>query len=952
LLFIGSCQKAPPQSIQSPLSTNYNAAIQAAYQAKSIPKLLELKQEIEKLKGYDDTLALAYRRIGNVYYQLGQLDKMFLNTKMALTILQKYQKANPSDIAKCELNIGICYLFKGDLLDSAALYLKRALPLFQQLKDVKNIFNTQNQLLRLHIKREDYEQANLIEQNIKEYVNHSELDNGILKDWYSNLGLKALAQLEDDVSKASIYKPIVISNYNKVIDYLKKQQNEKEIAAIWANMGVAYLHSQAVDNAKVIFNKALIVFKQENETVNEAKCLNNLAMCYAPQQPAMVKKLLLKADKLLITHYKNKAHIDRTELYSNLGNLDFNKKNYLQAAANYQTAIEQACSGNADYLQQLAQQKKFQFNAPNQLLYPLQRKAEALFQQYLLDKKVDHLLKSLKIYETLDDYITRTRGLMTADESKFAYSEKVVSLYEKALLTAIAAYKLDSKQYADYILRFMAHSKAAVLQESIQQDTAKRLANVSKTASDEEQSLKWEVAKARTDLSKADSAQQASAYRALLDATENWERFIKRLELEYPIYYQSKYSGLKVLKINQLQNYLTEDRAIIDFFWGQKTLYTATITKNSFKMDTTAITPLLQSQIKNWVAALHADILNNSIKAQLTQYSYPLYQQLLEKPVQNLPSNQVIQRLTIIPDGVLNLLPFEALSQKPIPHGDSLLQKSTIAQLLVSKYAMSYAYSNTLLFGAPQAKREAPQDLGGFGINYEKEYENEDIEKKASGRLRKAEKDVVDAQQWFSKSKIWTESTEDAHLKSFYKNAPDCRILYLSMHGVLDDSFPLKSGLLFTWRNRLQLLQLSDIQGLSLPYNDLTILSACNTSLGKESKGEGLISLSRAFSFTGTKSLLTTRWSLEENAGSAIIGAFLKYIKAGLPKDIALQKAKQDYLNKPNQTESLLSPNFWAATVLVGDIDCLELSSAPNRCWIWLLFLLMAIAFGKWMHQF
>jgi CHAT domain-containing protein len=437
----------------------------------------------------------------------------------------------------------------------------------------------------------------------------------------------------------------------------------------------------------------------------------------------------------------------------------------------------------------------------------------------------------------------------------------------------------------------------------------------------------------------------------LLDATQNWERFIKRLEWEYPIYYQSKYGGLKVLKINQLQNYLTEDRAVIDFFWGQKTLYTATITRNSFKMDTTAITPLLQSQINNWVTALRAEF-NNTIKAQLAQYSYPLYQQLLEKSLQNLPSNQVIQRLTIIPDGILNLLPFEALSQKPIPSGTT---KKDTTTALIWKYAVSYAYSNTLLFNAPKAKRagQAVHDLGGFGIGYKKnKYVNEGIDKKSSGKLRNAESDVETSKQILPCSRIWTESADNAHLESFYKNAPDYRILYLSMHGVLDDSNPLKSGLIFVRKDRLQLLQLSDIQGCTLPYNDLTILSACNTSLGKWSKGEGLISLSRAFSFTGARSLLTTRWSLDENAGTAIMNAFLKYIKAGLPKDIALQKAKQDYLNKPNQTESLLSPNFWAATVLVGDIDCLELSSAPNRCWIWLLFLLMAIAFGKWMHQF
>jgi CHAT domain-containing protein len=139
----------------------------------------------------------------------------------------------------------------------------------------------------------------------------------------------------------------------------------------------------------------------------------------------------------------------------------------------------------------------------------------------------------------------------------------------------------------------------------------------------------------------------------------------------------------------------------------------------------------------------------------------------------------------------------------------------------------------------------------------------------------------------------------------------------------LDDSNPLKSGLVFVKKDSLQFLQLSDIQGLSLPYNDLTILSACNTGSGKLRNGEGLISLSRAFSFTGARSLLTTRWTLDDGAGSSIIESFLQYVKQGLPKDIALQAAKQDYL-KTHQSDKLM-PNYWASTVLVGDIERIRL---------------------------
>jgi CHAT domain-containing protein len=934
----GSCRKTPAEPNSTMPMKDYSPVIAAAYKKNSIAELVALKTEIELLKCCDTSLALVYRRIGNVYNVLNQRDSAILATKKALSILQKLPHPDLSDLAKCQLNIGIYSLYR-DELDTAILYLQTALPLFEQLKDSFNVFNTQNQLLRLHIKREDYEQATLIEKGIQDYVSQHVLPNDILKDWHSNLGLKALSLLKEDTTRMILYKQNIIFHYSKVIEYLAQKQDNIGIATIWINLSNAYIHCKDFNNAQKILNQALPIFKQAKRPLNEAKCLNNLAMCYYPQQPNVVKQLLLTADTLLNTLYNNKPHFYRTEIHSNLGNLHFDKKEYLQAAEKYQQAIEHACSGNKDYIEPLNQQKKFNFNAPEQLLYPLQRKAEALFQQYLLDKKVDYLVKSLKIYENLDDYITRTRGLMTADESKFAYSEKVVSVYENALLAAFTASQLDSKRYSDYMVRFMAHSKAAVLQESAQQDTAKKLANITPQSLKAEKAFRWEVAIAQKELASADSINAPNAAKNLLKATEKWDAFIQQLEKQYPIYYHSKYAGLKVLTVNQLQKKLTEDRAIIDYFWGQKTLYTTTMTQNLFRIDSMTITPVLKQQMDYWVKALHAEIVNDSVKNQLAQYSHLLYQQLLEKNFQKLPSQNKISRLTIIPDGLLNLLPFEALCQKPIK---TWLKNDTSAAL-IWKYAISYAYSNTLLFSEPKKDTAAPKEFGGFGIGYKRKYVNENTDKKASGILRNAEKDVINARKAFPKSHIWTETDGNAHLESFYKNAPDCRMLYLSMHGVVNDDFPLQSGLIFTKEDSLQMLQLPDIQGLALPYNDLTILSACNTSLGKLRHGEGLISLSRAFSFIGARSLLTTRWSLDEDAGSDIIESFLKYVKQGVPKDIALQKAKQDYLNS-NQSAKLL-PTKWAATVLVGDIEPLPQS---NSCCIWIVIGLILLILILW----
>ena len=129
-------------------------------------------------------------------------------------------------------------------------------------------------------------------------------------------------------------------------------------------------------------------------------------------------------------------------------------------------------------------------------------------------------------------------------------------------------------------------------------------------------------------------------------------------------------------------------------------------------------------------------------------------------------------------------------------------------------------------------------------------------------------------------------------------------------------------------------LTMDEVLGLRLNA-DLVTLSACETGLGKQIKGEGVVGLSRAFMYAGTKSLLVSLWSVSNNSTEAFMKTFYGYVKKGKSKAEALRLAKQELRNgrfeiddpqgiaiEGKAAKILVEgshPFFWAPFVLIGE---------------------------------
>jgi CHAT domain-containing protein/Flp pilus assembly protein TadD len=146
------------------------------------------------------------------------------------------------------------------------------------------------------------------------------------------------------------------------------------------------------------------------------------------------------------------------------------------------------------------------------------------------------------------------------------------------------------------------------------------------------------------------------------------------------------------------------------------------------------------------------------------------------------------------------------------------------------------------------------------------------------------------------------------------------RIVHFATHGLLNSEHPELSGLVLSLvdpqgRRKDGFLQLRDIYNLNLPA-DLVVLSGCETGLGKEIRGEGLMGLTRGFLYAGAARLLVSLWDVHDQATAQLMSRFYRELLARGRTPAAALRAAQISIAKQGPWQS---PYYWAAFVLQGE---------------------------------
>ena len=299
-----------------------------------------------------------------------------------------------------------------------------------------------------------------------------------------------------------------------------------------------------------------------------------------------------------------------------------------------------------------------------------------------------------------------------------------------------------------------------------------------------------------------------------------------------------------------------------------------------------------------------------------------LYAWLL-KPI---PEAATINKFVIAPDGILNLLPFEAL-------------RDTQGEYLLKSHAISYVPSGTILDVLRRAKMQqaAPRPFLGVG---DVAYENQGNAGRrmpapdtTRGQILRGMADLSGIQlhdlpqtrnevQGIGKL-LGQESVillgNDATETAFKKEPLDqFRILHLAVHGFADTQYPERSALVLGKDPRSGddgLLQVREIIRLRLNA-ELTTLSACDTGVGKLQGQEGISNLVEAFLVAGSQSVVASLWSADDTFASALMERFYQRMAQGEDTSSALRNAKLDLLAKYGDQ---VRPFYWAAFIAVGE---------------------------------
>jgi CHAT domain-containing protein/Tfp pilus assembly protein PilF len=160
------------------------------------------------------------------------------------------------------------------------------------------------------------------------------------------------------------------------------------------------------------------------------------------------------------------------------------------------------------------------------------------------------------------------------------------------------------------------------------------------------------------------------------------------------------------------------------------------------------------------------------------------------------------------------------------------------------------------------------------------------------------------------------------------------RYVHFAAHTLLSEKSPLDSAVVLAAPEPLRessdngLLQAWEIFDQVRLGADLVVLSACESALGKEQGGEGLISLTRAFQYAGARSVLASLWKISDRTTAELMVRFYKHLKEGKTKDEALRAAQIELIrgpieitNEKGEVEKVdaSAPYYWAAFQLYGD---------------------------------
>jgi len=610
------------------------------------------------------------------------------------------------------------------------------------------------------------------------------------------------------------------------------------------------------------------------------------------------------------------------------------------------------------------------FVAPTSLLLVLRDKGRVLREMGQLEQDPTLLRTAFSTMELATQLIDSLRNDYLESTHHF-WNEQAGPVYEGAIAVSEQLYRqTGDASYLKAAFRFAEKSKAHALAVALQDAAARKVSNIPSETLERERSIRLEKAyykeqifRERQKGSEADTDKILLWQGKVLETSRVGEALMAELERDYPVYHQVKYN-FEVADLTAVREALPTQSVLVEYFVGEEQLFVFTITTEEAFLFSQPRDSVTMGQLQAFLVQLQdrRRVLEAGNSRGLFESFTHLGSALFDALLRPALSRAAISRLIVIPDGDLSYLPFELLLEEPVPSGTAVDYAGL--PYLLKRCPLRYEYSATLLT-RPMNNEGTRKGITGFAPSYasnwmaaarDAQVHCADAREMVFGNLSNNLQEVrAIVDRWEGRAFFAEEATEGA----FRRYATGSRVLHLAMHGFINHCDPHYSGLVFTLPSGNELpsgrrgpssaapgaaddgiLHAYEIYSMRLDA-ELAVLSACHTGAGQFAKGEGVMSLARAFRYAGCANVLTSLWQADDGATAAIMEDFYGFLGQGKGKDEALQMAKLKYIQGSNRNH----PFFWGAFILLGDDLPVELPERSKH-WIWLLAALIIVATG------
>jgi CHAT domain-containing protein len=565
--------------------------------------------------------------------------------------------------------------------------------------------------------------------------------------------------------------------------------------------------------------------------------------------------------------------------------------------------------------------------------------AEALYRQILSSLERRDLVgtKDEAEIRNLFGDVERRRGNVSAAEENLCQATRILDAQRSHLggdLESRSWFESETQSYAfDCLSALMEQGKPAEAFHALERGKTRvflellaerdlRFAGLSPELKSERARLDAEYDRLLTRLSESGTDERAMLRARLEDIKAAREALVARLRLQAP-----RFASLQApapLDLTAARRALDPGTALLAYAVGPEKSYLFVVRPGNGGGRGLEVhrLPIGRAALEKEIEAYRRLLTNpQSDLTQLNARAASLYDLLLKPAEKKLAR---AQRILISADGPLHLLPWAALRR----HGEYLAQWRPL-HLIASATLYEEIRQGQRRAGDPGTWR-----LVAFGDPIYPEVSGATGETITDSEIRSTLRrglkleplpstrdEVRQIAGLFPGAEVYlgAEATEERAKEA----SPRADLLHFAGHGLINERFPLDSALALSIPTQLKegqdngLLQAWEIfESLHLDAN-LVTLSACDTALGREMGGEGLLGLTRAFQFAGARTVLASLWSVSDVSTATLMKRFYTYLRQGRTKDEALRAAQLDLIR--SQKKEFSHPYHWAGFSLYGD---------------------------------